>query len=200
MNRLHVLVVSLAVAAGTVKAAEAGFWRQLTPEERHAAGVDRLSPEQQAALDGLAERFAREGARHVREQVKQEVREETKREVREETKQQVRAELKREVREEVKRELKTDAQARAVAEAGLPEAEAKDMVVHTRAMGKFNGWSGETVFRLENGQVWVQSDHTATLWLPAMQNPEVEIRRSMIGGWKLYLTGSNYWVRVRRVK
>lgn len=192
MNRLHVLVVSLAVAAGMARAAEAGFWQQLTPEERRAAGLDRLSPEQQAALDGLAERYAREGARQVREQVKQEVRAETKQEVREEVKQ--------EVREEVKREMKTVEKTRAVAEAGLPPAEGKDLVIHSRVMGKFNGWSGETVFRLENGQVWVQTDHTDSLWLPTMENPEVEIRRSKIGGWKLYLGGRSSWVRVRRVK
>lgn len=182
------------------RAAEAGFWQQLTPEERRAAGLDRLSPEQQAALDGLAERYAREGARHVREQVKQEVREETKQEVRAEVKQEVREEVKKEVREEVKREMKTDEKTRAVAEAGLPPAEAKDLVVRSRAMGKFNGWSGETIFRLENGQVWVQTDNTDSLWLPTMENPEVEIRRSKIGGWKLYMGGRSSWVRVRRVK
>ncbi len=192
MNRLHVLVVSLAVAAGMARAAEAGFWQQLTPEERRAAGLDRLSPEQQAALDGLAERYAREGARQVREHVKQEVREEAK--------QEVRAEVKKEVREEVKREMKTDEKTRAVAEAGLPPAEAKDLVVRSRAMGKFNGWSGETIFRLENGQVWVQSDKSDAVWLPTMQNPEVEIRASKLGGWKLYLMAKGFWVRVRRVK
>lgn len=192
MNRLHVLVVSLVVAAGMARAAEAGFWQQLTSEERRAAGLDRLSPEQQAALDGLAERYGREGARQVREQVKQEVRAEAKQEVREEVKQ--------EVREEVKREMKTDEKTRAVVEAGLPPAEVKDLVIRSRAMGKFNGWSGETIFRLENGQIWVQTDNTDSLWLPAMENPEVEIRRSKIGGWKLYLSGRSSWVRVRRVK
>jgi hypothetical protein len=192
MKRFQVFVVSLAVAAGMVRAAEGGFWEQLTPEERRAAGLDQLSPAQQAALDGLTERFAREGARQVREQVKQEVRAEAKEEVREE--------VKKEVREEVKREMKTDEKARAVAEAGLPPAEPKDLAVHSRAIGKFNGWSGETIFRLENGQVWVQTDNTDLMWLPTMENPEVEIRRSKIGGWKLYMGGKSSWVRVRRVK
>jgi hypothetical protein len=192
MKRIHLLVASLVIAAGWARAAEPGFWQQLTPEERRTAGLDRLSPDQQAALDGLAARFAREGARQVREQVKQEVRAEAL--------VQVREEVKQEVREEVKREMKSEEKTRAVAQAGLPAEEPKDLAVRSRALGKFHGWSGETVFRLENGQIWVQTDNTDSFWLPAMENPEVEIRRSAIGGWKLYLGGKSSWVRVRRVK
>ena len=169
-----------------------GLGQKSTPEERRAAGLEQLSPEQQAALDGLAERFARVGARQVREQARQEVRAEAREEVREEVKQ--------EVRDEVKREMNAAEKTRAVAQAGLPPAEPKDLTVRSRALGRFNGWSGETVFRLENGQVWVQTDHTDSVWLPTMENPTVEIRRSMMGGWKLYLGGKSPWVRVRRLK
>ncbi len=52
--------------------AQDGFWQQLTPDERVAAGVGSLTPEQQAALDRLAARFAQEGARRAREEVKAE--------------------------------------------------------------------------------------------------------------------------------
>ncbi len=45
----------LAVIAGA-GAAGTGFWEQLAPAERHAAGLDNLTPEQQAALNRLAER------------------------------------------------------------------------------------------------------------------------------------------------
>jgi len=40
-----------------------------------------------------------------------------------------------------------------------------------------------TVFRLENGQVWVQSNKSDTLWVPTMENPEVEsaLRSSAAG-------------------
>ncbi|HUL52570.1 MAG TPA: hypothetical protein VLT83_04070 [Opitutaceae bacterium] len=191
MARIHLLVIAL-VSAVSAGAAETGFWQQLTPEERRAAGLDQLSPEQRRALDGLAERFAREGVRQVREEAKQEVRAEVRAEAREEVKQ--------EVREEVKREMTAVEKTRAVAQAGLPAEEPKDLTVRSRALGKFHGWSGDTVFRLENGQVWVQTDPTDSTWLPPMEDPEVEIRRSGFGGWKLYLGGKSSWVRVRRLK
>lgn len=46
--------------------AEEGFWGQLTPAERTAAGIDRLTAEQRAALDQLATRFAQTGAQQAR--------------------------------------------------------------------------------------------------------------------------------------
>jgi hypothetical protein len=190
MNRIQVLFISLTMTVATVGAAAAGFWQQLAPEERRAAGLDQLTPEQQAALDQLAGRYAREGARQVREQAKQEARAEVK--------QEMRAEVKQEVREEAKQEMKAEERRREVATAGLP-VEDKEMVIHSRITGKFNGWSGATVFRLENGQTWVQSNKSDTMWLPTMESPTVEIRPSKLGGWKLYLLENGLWLRVRRV-
>jgi hypothetical protein len=48
------------------------FWTQLTPEERAAAGVADLTPAQRVALDRLAGRFAKQGARQAVEEVKAE--------------------------------------------------------------------------------------------------------------------------------
>jgi hypothetical protein len=160
----------------------AGFWEQLTPAERRAAGLEQLSPAQQAALDRLAERYARPAnepaTRDSRRPAKEEGREE--------------------VRAEVRKEMKAEAAARAVADAGRP-APSEQVVVRSRIIGKFNGWSGSTVFHLENGQTWVQTDSTDRYWTPTLENPEAEIRPSKIGGWKLYLKGDNAWVRVRRL-
>lgn len=191
MKKINLAWLLLAMSMATAGAAEAGFWRQLTPEERRAAGVEQLTPEQQAALDALAARYAREGARQVREQVKQEVRAEARAEAR--------AQVTPEVREEVRRELKAGEKAHEEARLGLP-AEDKDAVVTSRILGRFNGWSGDTVFQLENGQTWVQANGSDSLWLPTMENPEVEIRSAKLGGWKLYLKDKGFWLRVRRVK
>ena len=85
------------------------------------------------------------------------------------------------------------------AQMGLPSAEARETVV-SRIRGRFNGWGGHTIFTLENGQVWVQSNSGDSLWIPAVQDPEVEIRPASLGGWRLYLRGTNYWLHVHRVK
>jgi hypothetical protein len=191
MKKIRMTWLLLAISTTMVGAAETGFWQQLTPEERRAAGVDQITPAQQAALDGLAGRFAREGARQAREQVKQEVREQVKQEVREQVKQ--------EVREEAKHELKADQKAHEESRLGLP-VEDKDAVIASRIVGRFNGWSGGAIFQLENGQTWVQANNDDSLWVPTMENPEVEIRSAKLGGWKLYLKGKGFWLRVRRVK
>jgi hypothetical protein len=183
---MQTLLFGLALIAGAA-VARAGFWEQLTPAERRAAGLDRLTPEQQAALNRLAERYLHPGAAPVSEETRQAIREETKQEVREQ------------VRAEVKQELQAEGRKKAAAQAGLP-AEESQTVIRTQLVGEFHGWSGATVFRLANGQVWVQSNSTDRYWAPTMQNPEVEIRSSKLGGWKLYLMDKAVWLRVRRMK
>jgi hypothetical protein len=66
MMKISLTWLLLGMLMTTVGAAETGFWGQLTPEERRAAGVEQLTPEQQAALDALAGRYAREGVRQIR--------------------------------------------------------------------------------------------------------------------------------------
>ncbi len=152
-------------------AAETSFWQQLTPEERQAAGLEPLTAAQQAALDALAARFARANRQQVRE----------------------------EVRAEVKREVAAEQRTKAVARAGLSATD-DATIVHTRIVGQSNGWSGTTIFRLENGQVWVQTDSSDRYWMQTVENPEVELRPASLGSWKLFLAGRNVWVHVRRVQ
>jgi hypothetical protein len=70
--------------------------------------------------------------------------------------------------------------------------------VQSRYDGEFTGWSGNTLFRLENGQVWKQSqsgrvDFRAT-------RPVVTIRRSTLGAYRLNVQGLDQSIRVERVK
>jgi len=64
--------------------------------------------------------------------------------------------------------------------------------------GKFTGWSGKTVFRLANGQVWQQSARGS--FYIVKTDPEVTIRRAALGGYLLQVEGYNSSVRVRRVR
>lgn len=69
----------------------------------------------------------------------------------------------------------------------------------TRVVGEFTGWTGETVFRLENGMVWRQVGE-GTFFIPPVSDPEVTIRPSAIGGWSLSVEGYNSAVRVERIE
>ena len=72
-------------------------------------------------------------------------------------------------------------------------------VLVSRIIGDYDGWTGNTVFRLENGQEWVQAE--AGRWRHrGPPNPEVTIRRRAFGSYRLQVEGSNKTIRVKRRK
>ena len=70
--------------------------------------------------------------------------------------------------------------------------------INSRIVGKFNGWTGETEFRLENNQIWKQSGNG--FLKVSMNNPKVKIEAGMFGGYILSVEGYNSRVKVKRVK
>ena len=69
----------------------------------------------------------------------------------------------------------------------------------TRIVGEFDGWSGNTVFELENGMVWRQSESGRRRFQP-VQNPVVIIEPGVLGAWFLKVEGSKRRVQVERIK
>ena len=70
--------------------------------------------------------------------------------------------------------------------------------VNSRIVGEFSGWTGETQFQLENGQIW---KHSGNGFLKvSMNNPKVNIKAGMFGGYILSVEGYNSRVKVKRVK
>lgn len=68
-----------------------------------------------------------------------------------------------------------------------------------RIVGDFTGWTGDTVFELENGMVWRQVDN-ATFFIPSVDNPTVTIRPGFMNSWVLTVEGYNSSTRVERVE
>jgi hypothetical protein len=66
-------------------------------------------------------------------------------------------------------------------------------------VGPFKGWSGNTVFRLDNGMVWKQSE-PGTFYLPETDNATVVIRQAAFKSWRLKVEGYGKTVRVERVE
>ena len=54
-----------------------------------------------------------------------------------------------------------------------------DLVARSRISGNFDGWSGNTVFELENGQRWQQATHST--FVARASRPEVTICRAPTG-------------------
>lgn len=174
MDHLRLFLLLLAWQ-GPLLAAD-GFWQQLTPEERQAAGYEQLSPEQRAAIDRLAARFAESRARPA-----------------------VQA-ARKTAREEGRAEAEAAALAKKKASLGLaPREDDETEVVRTQIVGEFRGWTGRTLFKLANDQVWVQ-DQSESRFFPLMIDPEIEIRPSRLGGWKMTLLKEGLWIRVKRVR
>ena len=69
--------------------------------------------------------------------------------------------------------------------------------ITSRIIGEFGGWNGETVFELENGQVWQQSSNG--LLIVKLTNPKVTIKKARFS-YKLSVEGYNSSVSVRKIK
>ena len=70
-------------------------------------------------------------------------------------------------------------------------------VIESQIDGTFEGWSGETVFKLTNGQIWQQSSYAYTYHYA--YRPEVTIFPSS-GGCKMKVEGVRDVIAVRRLK
>lgn len=70
--------------------------------------------------------------------------------------------------------------------------------ITSRYVGEFTGWDGDTLFTLENGQVWQQIQNGRLAWRAT--NPVVTIERGFFGSYVLSVEGVNRTVRVKRIK
>jgi biotin carboxyl carrier protein len=73
----------------------------------------------------------------------------------------------------------------------------KEEPLTSRMMGDFDGWSGRTVFVLENGSRW-QPQNKAEIhpYSPVLHSPQVKITPAVFGGFWMEIAGVNEQVRV----
>ncbi len=69
--------------------------------------------------------------------------------------------------------------------------------VESYIAGDFEGWSGERIFKLDNGQIWQQASYSYTYHYA--YHPRVTIYRAG-GGYKMKVEGLNEVVEVKRLK
>lgn len=83
---------------------------------------------------------------------------------------------------------------------GLPSDDGEnDAPIESRIIGDFSGWDGQTVFKLENGMIWVQDDKDK-FHIKEVQNPKVTIEKGMFNSWKLSIEGHKDDCKVRRIQ
>lgn len=165
-----VLLLALSFASFASASVTGNFYDLLSASEKSAAGIENLTPQQQAALNVLANRWVEQKAEPAINAA--------------------RSKAVAEVREQVKAE-----EAKKI---GFTETKNEE-VIRSQIVGEFRGWGKGTVIRLENGQSWVVLDSDSRFF-PKRARFEVEIRPSSFGTWKLTLLPEGLWVRVKRVQ
>jgi hypothetical protein len=74
---------------------------------------------------------------------------------------------------------------------------ASDEFIESRIAGDFEGWSGDTIFKLDNGQVWQQD--SSSVYVSVKVRPRVTIYRSN-GRLVMQVDGVPRTVAVKRLK
>ncbi len=70
--------------------------------------------------------------------------------------------------------------------------------ITSRHDGKFTGWNGDTLFPLENGQVWKQIESGRYSY--KADRPVIEVKRGLLQSYYLKVRGENRTVRVTRIR
>lgn len=165
------ILLGLASPALAQRVVEGDLQQQMTPAEFKAAGLDKLSPAELAALNGWLQGKVAAVTAGVREQVREEVREEA--------------------REEGRQEV-------IVKNRGFFDFGSKEPIVST-LQGEFRGFGKGRRYVLANNQEWEQTDD-ATLAGVRRTDPEVSISPGVMGVWYLQIKGVNTKAKVQRVK
>jgi len=87
----------------------------------------------------------------------------------------------------------TSAVDKAIKEKKVSEPE----VIQSRIVGPFTGYTGRTVFTLENGQRWAQSQYDSA-YFPKIDSPPVVIIKAGFG-YRMYIAGGGA-IRVSKVR
>ena len=69
--------------------------------------------------------------------------------------------------------------------------------IETTISGDFNGWDGETIFKLDNGQIWQQAEYDYTY--SYSYRPDVTIY-AVSGGCRMKVEDEDETIMVKRVK
>lgn len=174
------LSLSLPLAAAEFR----GLEQEMSPAERARTGLDRLSDEQRAALDAwLRQRFAAAPVAPTPVTAASAATSAAS----------APSAAPAIAPAEAARAALSDA-----SQIGFGHYTGKREEFSARIVGSFRGWTGRTLFRLDNGQVWQQSE--SGTYEITLDSPEVRLRPKAMGSWMLVLKHNNRGVRVRRVE
>ncbi|MEE4218774.1 MAG: hypothetical protein V2I48_14255 [Xanthomonadales bacterium] len=83
---------------------------------------------------------------------------------------------------------------------GLASDDKKDdSPIRSAIVGEFDGWDGQTIFKLENGMIWVQDDRDK-FYVKDLENPVAVIEPGLFSSWSLHIEGYKSECKVKRIQ
>ena len=160
----------------------------MSAEERLKSGVDTLTAEQRQFLNNwLKENYDRRIESVVTRTTEDEQNASTEQPAKlEATPEAIEAEVDRRVAAKLadKRESEKTKQ--------------PDSAFEARLTGDFTGWTGKTIFKLDNGQVWRQ--RSSANYRHRGSDRRVTFKKNWMGGWEMTVVSSGKTVLVRKVQ
>lgn len=192
--RHHLILVTAFVVTSSMmtfplgaQAEPGGLKDMMSPEERQKSGVDTLTAEQRQFLsEWLLENYTRNPAKVVSSPATAPDTSPQQPASNEATADTIEAEIDRRVA------------ARLADNRASEKKPASDSSFEARLTGNFTGWSGKTVFRLDDGQVWRQ--RSAANYRHRGTDMRVKFKKNWMGGWEMTVVSSGKTVLVSKVK
>ena len=78
----------------------------------------------------------------------------------------------------------------------LPDRSDTAKEFEATVVGEVDGWSGKTVFKLNNGQIWVQRGNERSN--KQLSNPSVSVKQNFLGFYVMTFKETGQKVRVKR--
>lgn len=80
----------------------------------------------------------------------------------------------------------------------LAKSTSTPTIIESRIDGTFEGWDGDTIFKLENGQIWQQDSYA--YHYSYKYRPKVTIYKTSLGRYKMKVDGISREIYVKRIK
>ena len=160
----------------------------MSAEERLKSGVDTLTAEQRQFLNNwLKENYGRRTESAVTRTTADEQSASTEQPAKlEATPEAIEAEVDRRVAAKLADKRESE------------KAKQSDSAFEARLTGDFTGWTGKTIFKLDNGQVWRQ--RSSANYRHRGSDRRVTFKKNWMGGWEMTVVSSGKTVLVRKVQ
>ena len=160
----------------------------MSTEERLKSGVDTLTAEQRQFLNNwLEENYGRRTESAVARTTADKPSESTEQPAKlKATPEAIEAEVDRRVAAKLADKRESE------------KAKQPDSAFEARLTGDFTGWTGKTIFKLDNGQVWRQ--RSSANYRHSGSDRRVTFKKNWMGGWEMTVVSSGKTVLVRKVQ